>query len=203
MTHYTILVEYGSDVDIDSEEGYRALMCCVLSGNVTAVSNLITKGIDLNKKNNENQPLLILAAMSNMIEVVMFLLKNGADYGVKDRYGKTIFDYLDSKEEKKIKQFIDSQKQEKLILAARNKDMHAVMELVGDGVDINAQDPWGQTALDYLDPEQAQIAKQKANDISKNYERPNIVESMHQLTREINEDKKTTANKENKGPSLR
>lgn len=85
------LVENGADVNIQKDNGDTALLVAVWNEkNLNAVDFLIQKGADLNKLNNDKQSPLLKAIQSNLYDIAVLLLKNGAGTNVTDFYGHTI-----------------------------------------------------------------------------------------------------------------
>lgn len=82
------LLDYGANVN-DIEEGKRKegnttrntpLMAASRRGNLPLVTFLISKGANVNYKNEYDQTALIEAILQEKYDIVLSLLKNGADY---------------------------------------------------------------------------------------------------------------------------
>ena len=73
--------------------GRTSMMICAQMGYVDFAKDLIKKGYDINKRvPSNNHSVLSLAIWANQVEMVRFLLKNGADPNIEDNLGWTSFD---------------------------------------------------------------------------------------------------------------
>lgn len=67
---------------------------CGFSNNVYAAKRLLNGGyVDINCVNESNQTALICAAFLSQSEIVNYLIDQGADKFIKDKHGKTAYDY--------------------------------------------------------------------------------------------------------------
>eukprot|EP00435_Cladocopium_sp_Y103_P041180 s1967_g11.t1 len=100
------LVKYAGNVNA-KEHDVNALHWAVYSGNLKIVKLLLDGGecrAEVNKPNIDGMTPLHMAAQSDQVDVVMFLLANGADVKAKTSlfFGKTAYDVAASQEIKEL-----------------------------------------------------------------------------------------------------
>jgi len=94
-------------------------------GDLERVKKLLTKRkVDVNEKNEYGSTALILASLNGRIEIVKYLLANGANINKQDWNGNTA-----------------------LILASLRGHIDVVKYLLANGANINQKDKYGYTAL--------------------------------------------------------
>lgn len=137
----------------------------IMGGNESEIAELISKGADVNAKDNDGKTALIHATGRGRrhIETVKVLLGRGADVNAKDNNGKTalmeaIFSCIhDAKTGKMLLEMLldkgakvnakDNDGLTALIYAAMNGHAEIVKMLLDKGADVNAKDNNGKTAL--------------------------------------------------------
>lgn len=67
----------------------------ILKGDLTTVKKFVEYGCDVNEKANGLTPLMF-AARYNKVEILKFLLQNGADKRIKDENGNTALNYAEN-----------------------------------------------------------------------------------------------------------
>jgi ankyrin repeat protein len=80
-------------VKAKDKESETPLHKAAAQGHMDVVNYLISKGADIDARNNANQNPLLHAAYYGKTEVVKFLLDKGADFKTPDIYGRTILHY--------------------------------------------------------------------------------------------------------------
>lgn len=87
-----LLIKHGADVNANSTSG-TALMLAVKNGYIKTVKALLdAPNIAINTLDPEHQRTpLFFADEENNTDLVIMLLLNGADFNIKDKYGKTAF----------------------------------------------------------------------------------------------------------------
>lgn len=71
-----------------------ALNVAISKGDINTVKKLVEYGADVNEKSNGMTPLMI-AARYNKVEIIKFLIANGAKLKVKDDNGYTALKYAE------------------------------------------------------------------------------------------------------------
>lgn len=108
-----ILLDAKADVKAQDKNGWNALMRASASsfrkeevgahgdgfivwlGATKIIEKLISAGIDVNTQNNKGETALMLAIKAKNAHFAETLLSKGADSKIKDKSGKTAFDYAD------------------------------------------------------------------------------------------------------------
>ena len=133
------------------KEGIYEASC---SGQIVEMNKYIRDGIDLNKKDEDGDLPLTLAAVYNKYEAVKLLLENGADVNRKAGYGRTAVMEADSLPvlELLLENGADINPTDEagdnaLLLAAGNCNIKKAEFLLAKGADINFRNNSGQTAL--------------------------------------------------------
>jgi ankyrin repeat protein len=153
----------------------RDLIDAASRGDIAVVQALLTKGADVDAKDNDGQTALLLASYKGNLQLVQLLLANGADVNTKANEGMTalmgaslagslqvVRELLARKAEVNAK--MDSGKTA-LSLAANEGHIEVVKVLLDNGVDVNAKWNDGETALisfsisGHLDLVQSLLAK--------------------------------------------
>lgn len=168
IIHY--FLNQGVKPTIADKENNTVLMNAAAGGNLEVVQVLLNHNLDINLKNNNNESALTKAVALGNSEVVELLLKHGADVHILDKQGNSLAAYLVqsfrlSRNEssilasdfyKKLQvlkaaglDFSKTQANGQTILhLATDKNNVELLKLMASlGVDINAQDLDGNTAL--------------------------------------------------------
>ena len=87
------LIESGADVNHRDIINCTPLFYAALQGNLLLVQKLIDKGAQANSINGKSlETPLHMAAIREDLKAFTLLVKNGANYTIKDRYGRTPLD---------------------------------------------------------------------------------------------------------------
>ncbi|WP_167496567.1 ankyrin repeat domain-containing protein [Desulfopila sp. IMCC35006] len=117
-------------------------------GDLTGVKNLLDQGADVNVKNKDGITALMLASADGYKDIVELLLTQGADVNGLNNNGETALDLTSYTEIKVLlRKYDQSATPDFLCYAARVGDIHAVETYLARGVDINARETEGLTAL--------------------------------------------------------
>lgn len=92
-----MLVKAGSDINAQEEDGYSALHYATFSGNGNIASYLVNEaGIDVNLKDRFGRTVIMwyapIANFGNQMAVIENLINHGADIGLKNDFGQTLYD---------------------------------------------------------------------------------------------------------------
>jgi ankyrin repeat protein len=107
-----------------AEASEPQLVQAVMDGDLGAVSGLIARGVNVNLKNNEGCPSILLAPRRNANETVKLLVRAGADVNARNPLGET-----------------------PLMAAAHAGALDLVTLLLDHGAEVNATDKVGNTPL--------------------------------------------------------
>ncbi|MEM9329129.1 MAG: ankyrin repeat domain-containing protein [Bacteroidota bacterium] len=160
---YEYFVGKGIDVNQTNEEGNNALINASASKSQEIVAFLVKNTEDINHQNKEGIAAFTRALKYNDLEVAQFLVSKGADPKIIDKKGydmgyHVVDAFSDDMEEFKSKMdylastgYDPTLPQEDgstlLHLAIQKHSIPLAKSLVGMGIDINAKDNSGQTAL--------------------------------------------------------
>ncbi len=98
----TMLIDRGSDINIQNDRGYTACMWAVKKGNVDVIKSFLASGYNLEIQNSIGRTVLHMACTSNLnfvtlydaLHIINMLLVAGSNENVKDYYGNKALDYL-------------------------------------------------------------------------------------------------------------
>ncbi len=119
------LIEEGTDVNAQDNEGWTALMWALEYGHTEVVKLLIEEGADVNAQSNSGETALWAASRYGQHpDIVKLLIEEGADVNAKDKKGFTA-----------------------LMYSSREGNTEIVKLLIEAGADVNAKDKDGFTAF--------------------------------------------------------
>ncbi|MBN1797740.1 MAG: ankyrin repeat domain-containing protein [Spirochaetales bacterium] len=99
------LLDKGSDLGIEGDNGWDALYVATVSGNYEIVKLLLERGAALNKKYecvNCGQTLLIVAAERGYADIVKLLIQKGCLVNMRDDWGYTALDWAERQKHEEI-----------------------------------------------------------------------------------------------------
>ena len=102
----------------------QELLWAAETGSLEQVKTLLSKGANINAKNEKGQTALMVAAWRKRLEIVRCLIDNGADVNATNQYGGTA-----------------------LMDAAMTGHLEVVKPLIDRGVDLHAKTQRGGTVL--------------------------------------------------------
>jgi len=154
----------GHSVTAANGGGFDATTYAIFGNNpVSTIEYLISQGNDVNKRTHDSRTYVFWAASRGNLEIVKFLVENGAKLDLVDSHGygpisftaatgqtnTAIYDYF-------IKSGADLNKEKDhhgnnalLIAASRAKDLELVHYFIGKGLDINSTDDHGNGIFHY------------------------------------------------------
>ncbi|HEV7395212.1 MAG TPA: ankyrin repeat domain-containing protein [Pyrinomonadaceae bacterium] len=154
-----LLVTRGADVNAVDEQGSTALMSSANSNNRDAVKLLLDHSADTNIVNKEGKTALLFAAKGGHTQIAEQLLAKGADFRVRTPEGRTplLEACSEGSAQEELVQLliakgadpkvVDNEGNTALILAARAGAFQMLEPLMAAGVDVNAKNKAGQSAL--------------------------------------------------------
>lgn len=129
----------------------------VAEDNIDEARNLITRGADVNDKEENDTTPLFLAVGNGHLEITQMLLSFGAKTNARDQVKQTPLMSLDEDASKDLVELMvrygakvnlkDSQGNTALILASMSAKPEVIQALIDAGADVNEQNTEGQTAL--------------------------------------------------------
>ncbi|KAL0639886.1 hypothetical protein Q9L58_000977 [Maublancomyces gigas] len=137
-------------------EGQTALHQAVANNNKSAIKQLLEAGADVDAQDSEDKTPLHMAAVKDDISLVKLLLKNGARPDISDGGGLTAIDLALPLGHKAIimlllcsadERFQTEKEETVLHIAASRGYKSIIVRLLENGIDIDARDGLGQTAL--------------------------------------------------------
>ena len=104
-----LLIDYGMDIKIKNKEGVGAIDYAIKFGRKDIVELCKEHGVSLTTSSRKSgiTPLM-LAASFNDIEMMEYLIKNGAKIEDKDRFGMSALDYAAKLGQKKAVEFLEN-----------------------------------------------------------------------------------------------
>ncbi len=104
-----LLLEAGLDLNFTNKEGLGALDIAIKSRRMDIVRLCKDRGISLNESRRKSgMTPLMLASAFNDIEMVEYLLKEGADINSVDRFGMTALDYAKKMGQNRVKELLEA-----------------------------------------------------------------------------------------------
>lgn len=146
------VLDKGAAVDHVDESGHSALHYCADHGLLEGAEILIGADANVNMTDGEGIGILQAAVIADHPDIALLLLENGADPYHEDMDGDSPLSCaIEDGSDVMNAVFRDTDRPEyleaRLRSAARNKDLPAMEELIGDRVNVDAADPRGQTAM--------------------------------------------------------
>ena len=155
--------DYTQDVNA---RGQNALHVAAIEGETDAIQYLVSEaGFDINQiekplraskiKTCLQRSSLQLAALTGKMHAVLKLIELGADLAHEDANGRTFFDYVLMGKNKELWTLLRGLIKDKypkhisqlVLAAAQSNQSSALLDLLVEGVDVNATNRYGQTAL--------------------------------------------------------
>ena len=156
-------------VDATDESGYTALMKAAANGHLGCVDHLIAKGADVNAQTKSLMTALHWVAINDHTPCAESLIKAGAETSLVNMCGETALDYANEREKKDIVFLLENAPafrdqlaaaaahageveeraaaERSFHAAASQGDLAALVGFLEQGVDVNAADDGGYTAL--------------------------------------------------------
>ena len=175
------LIENGANVNAKNHYGWTALIEASMSGHLKIVQYLVEIGkdkkIDIDAKDNDGSTALIWASRDGHSETVKYLLEKGACINAKNDSGNTALIEASYSGNLETVQYIlaEVKKGKKVDIDAKNNDgfsalMYAsssghskmVNCLITNDADVNIENEYGQTALNFAGSEIVEKILKKA-----------------------------------------
>ncbi|KAL2233519.1 UNVERIFIED_CONTAM: hypothetical protein Sindi_1531900 [Sesamum indicum] len=146
-----------SVVNSSDEEGWAPLHSAASSGNVEIVEILLSRGADVNLKNDGGRTALHYAASKGQLKIAAILVSHGAKLNVKDKVGCTPLHRAASTGNAELCEFlieegaevddVDRAGQTALMTAVVCDNKEVALLLIRHGADVDAKDKEGYTVL--------------------------------------------------------
>lgn len=152
------LVQAGADIDKQDDQGHTALILAASDGHSRVVRLLLQAGADVDKQDDQGNTALIAAASDDHPQAIRELLNAGADVEVRNNSGHNALLIATSEGSRNALQALTQNLQqdaldhmqnspELLIGPAGEGHLFMVRQMISAGVNINAEDDKGRTAL--------------------------------------------------------
>lgn len=151
-----LLLEKGARLEDKDAQGRTALMHAIEAQNNQQIQRLMDAGADINVSDEHGRTVLTYAVQAKDDAQMEKLISLGVDVHVKDKDGKNLLDYAQSSKAIRLllAQGLDPRQTQSqavfLKSALLTQDDDLMGQLIDRGLDINAQDEAGKTALMYL-----------------------------------------------------
>jgi len=144
-----IAEQAGTDIDSTDGLGKSALMWAAMYGHRNCVDYLLSKGANVNARTKSMWTALHWAVTNEHTACAESLIKAGADTSLTDKRGETALDFAkyNSNKGESIPLLDKAVAEMALLKAAENGDLNTLERLVSQGVDIDAVDGVGRTAI--------------------------------------------------------
>lgn len=155
----TLLSQIDNDINVRDGHGYTAFLHAVSLNSLPLCQTLLDYGADIHARNNNGQNALILASLSNDINLFKFVYNlpdldiNGADDGGWTGFfhaiyhgNYDIFDILFKDKNNNLAR-LDKMSRNAVMIAVRAKRYEMLEQLLSRQIDINQVDDWGDSAL--------------------------------------------------------
>jgi ankyrin repeat protein len=146
-----LILQYAPDVNIQDSNGDTAAILCIKSKNGYALYKIVGAGADLSIQNDRNETALVLGVKSQNTNLV-YVSYDAVN--VQDRIGATALIYAAQQPNEEIFDLVLARSNVNLRMIDGNTALMAcvgnpkyVNKLIHAGIDINAQNDDGQTAL--------------------------------------------------------
>ena len=144
-----LLINKKININATNNKRWSALMLVVTCDNLEIAEILIKAKANLNIQNNKGQTALILSMIFNRDDIAKLLIHSGADLNIQDEDGYTALMYAEKYGYTEIISLIKNRinLEKPFIKAAKESDIQDFKSLIEQGVNINARDENGFTAL--------------------------------------------------------
>jgi len=168
-----LLLKYGADIN-GKGSSLPPLHMAAAEDKRDIVDFLISKNVNINRKDAAGRTALMYAASEGKKHIVIKLLEAGADKSIVDSNGNNAFDYAEEQEEFETRNYLDSKKSDSIGSASAERasasaergvaseergkrprihqltldgKIEKVKRMVENGTDVNTRDDYGRTPL--------------------------------------------------------
>lgn len=151
------LLKRGCNLEMKDAHGKNALMIAIEKKNMNIVKAILEKGINIEMRDDKGKSALMIAIENNYIDGVNILLNNGADINAMDNNNRNVLMYALRCGESMsflINSLLsrdaiveDNDGVTLLMHACAGGYMNAIRRTLELGIDINAMDAYGRTAV--------------------------------------------------------
>ena len=143
-------------IDDQNKDGYSILHIAVRSGQAAVAEFALANGADINLRSNSKKTPLHYTAQYNQLALAKLLVAAKADLAAKDKKGRTALDLATGEAKREIAQYLrdagvmsknDEAAAESIFVAAKIGSIDAIKKHLEAGVDVNAKNKGGYTAL--------------------------------------------------------
>ena len=147
-----LLIDSKADLNIRDENGNTALMIAIAYNQIKAAKLLIHSGADFNIQDEDGNTALMIAARDNRLEMAELLIDLRSELNIKNKDGNTALMIAELRKNDEMVKLIKDKKnlqnkEPEFIKAAQNGEIKELVQFIEQGVNINAKDENGFTAL--------------------------------------------------------